>query len=142
ELSAPIGSVSSTPRLASDLEALSWAHTCGAFVERAWKKSVSRTCFGRRSPRGGSSGSIRTSPSSVSTARQPTSSCHSSCQAVQRRSPGATSKRGMSERRPTDERLELEQQLTELDGLGVLGVDAAYDSLDVRLHLVHELHGL
>src|SRR6266705_3598411 len=46
------------------------------------------------------------------------------------------------ERRPADERLELEEELPELDGLRVLGVDAAHDSLYVRLHFVHELHRL
>src|SRR5690242_10345087 len=136
------GSVTSTPRFASVRVARGWAHTRGALVERAWKKTVSSTCAGRRSPRGGSSGSIRTRPSSVSTARQPTFSPHSSCRAAQRRSPGATSVTAISERGPADKWLELEQQLSELDGGRVLGVHSAHDALDLRLHLVHELHRL
>src|SRR3954454_10925558 len=44
--------------------------------------------------------------------------------------------------RPAGERLEVEQHLAELDGLRVLDVDRADDRLDVRLHLVHELHRL
>src|SRR5439155_6756603 len=104
--------------------------------ERTCQCTVSRTCCGRRSPRGGSSGSIRTRPSSVSTARQPTSSFHSSCQAVHRRSPGATSVSCTSERGPADEGLELEEELTELDGLRVLGVHAGHDSFVLCLYLV------
>src|SRR5207248_10373743 len=46
------------------------------------------------------------------------------------------------DRGPHGERLELEEELPELDGLRVLGVDGTHDSLDVRLHLVHELHRL
>src|ERR1700749_3763347 len=44
--------------------------------------------------------------------------------------------------RPAGERLEGEQHLAELDGRRVLDVDRADDGLDVRLHLVHELHRL
>src|SRR4051794_28748036 len=44
--------------------------------------------------------------------------------------------------RTSDDRLELEQQLSELDGLGVLDVDRPDDPVDVRLHLVHQLHRL
>src|SRR2546421_12965817 len=44
--------------------------------------------------------------------------------------------------RPAVDRLELEQQLTVLDRLGVLDVDLANDRLQVRLHLVHQLHRL
>src|SRR5438874_8919130 len=42
--------------------------------------------------------------------------------------------------RTCDDRLELEQELSELDGLGVLDVDRPDDPVDVRLHLVHQLH--
>src|ERR671930_517185 len=38
------------------------------------------------------------------------------------------------------DRLELEQQLPELDRLRVLDQDRAHDPVDVRLHLVHQLH--
>src|SRR5487761_1618872 len=48
------------------------------------------TSAGERTSGGGSSGSMRTSPSGVSTATEPTSCRHSGCQADQRRSPGAT----------------------------------------------------
>src|SRR5438477_6461729 len=44
--------------------------------------------------------------------------------------------------RPAVDRLELEQQLSVLDRLGVLDVDLANDRLQVRLHLVHQLHRL
>src|SRR5918911_2944361 len=44
--------------------------------------------------------------------------------------------------RPPVQRLELEEELSVLHGLRVLGVDRADDPLDVRLHLVHELHRL
>ncbi len=60
---------------------------------RAKKRAPGRDPGGG-SPRGGSSGSITTSPSAVSTATQPTFSRHSSCQAVHRRRPGATSRQG------------------------------------------------
>src|SRR5690242_5165452 len=142
EVPESIGSVSSTPRLASSLAVRLCAQTCGARAERVCQWIVSRTCSGGGSSVGGSSGSMSTSPSSVSTARQPTSSSHSSCGAVHRRSPGAISVSATSERRPADERLELEEQLSELDGLSILCVDAAHDALDVRLHLVHQLHRL
>src|SRR5947209_3905498 len=39
-------------------------------------------------------------------------------------------------------RFELEQDLTELDGLRVLDADRADDALEIGLHLVHELHRL
>src|SRR4051794_25288982 len=42
--------------------------------------------------------------------------------------------------RPPDNRLELEEQLAELDWLCILDMDRAHDPVDVRLHLVHELH--
>src|SRR3954447_21638819 len=44
--------------------------------------------------------------------------------------------------RTPDDGLELEEQLAELDWLCVLDVDRAHDPVDVRLHLVHELHRL
>jgi hypothetical protein len=44
--------------------------------------------------------------------------------------------------RPAVERLELEQQLAVLDGLRVGDVDPPDDRLDLRLHLVHQLHRL
>src|SRR5215217_161091 len=40
------------------------------------------------------------------------------------------------------QRLELEEHLPVLDRLGVLDAHAAHDRLDVRLHLVHQLHRL
>src|SRR5688500_4724254 len=45
-------------------------------------------------------------------------------------------------KRPARERLELEQQLAELDGLAVLDVDRPDDPLGLRLDLVHQLHRL
>src|SRR3954453_20733341 len=45
------------------------------------------------------------------------------------------------ERTPYDG-LQLEEQLAELHRLRVLDVDRAHDPVDVRLHLVHELHRL
>src|SRR2546423_5704139 len=47
-----------------------------------------------------------------------------------------------SQRGPADQWLELEEHLPELDRLRVLGMHTANDSLHVRFHLVHELHGL
>src|SRR5438034_5816371 len=44
--------------------------------------------------------------------------------------------------RPAVQRLELEQELAVLDGLGVADVDLAHDRLDLGLHLVHQLHRL
>ena len=40
------------------------------------------------------------------------------------------------------DRLELEEELAVLDRLGVADVDRADDRLDLRLHLVHQLHRL
>src|SRR5438067_13691785 len=45
------------------------------------------------------------------------------------------------EQAPVD-RLELEQQLAVLDGLRVADVDPPHDRLDLRLHLIHQLHRL
>src|SRR4051794_2010644 len=45
------------------------------------------------------------------------------------------------ERAPVD-RLELEEELAVLDRRAVLRVDAPHDRLDLRLHLVHQLHRL
>src|SRR5215510_5195295 len=47
-----------------------------------------------------------------------------------------------SDRWWSEDGLELEQQLAVLDGLPVLDVDRADDSLGLRLELVEELHGL
>src|SRR5437870_5064516 len=44
--------------------------------------------------------------------------------------------------RPPVQRLQLEEELAELDRLGVLDRDRPDDALDVGLHLVHELHRL
>src|SRR5437588_6727254 len=46
------------------------------------------------------------------------------------------------ERRDGRDRLELEEQLAELDGLGVAHVDRAHDAGRIGLDLVHELHRL
>src|SRR5437588_9580292 len=50
----------------------------------------------------------------------------------------------MSQRveRPADHGLELEEHLAEFHGLRVLDEDRTDDAVDVRLHLVHELHRL
>src|SRR5919197_592042 len=44
--------------------------------------------------------------------------------------------------RPAVQRLELEEELPELDRLGVLDRDRTDDALDIGLHFVHELHRL
>src|SRR5436190_4722708 len=44
--------------------------------------------------------------------------------------------------RTTENGLELEEQLPEFDRSRVLDVDRPHDAVDVRLHLVHELHRL
>src|SRR5579862_78555 len=44
--------------------------------------------------------------------------------------------------RPAVQRLELEQQLAVLHGLGIANVDLADDAFDLRLDLVHQLHRL
>src|ERR1051326_712815 len=46
------------------------------------------------------------------------------------------------QRREAVHGLQLEQELPELHGRSVLDVDRADDPLDVRLHLVHQLHRL
>src|SRR5215218_10979206 len=44
--------------------------------------------------------------------------------------------------RPPEHRLDLEQELSELDGIAVPDVDAADDAVEVGLDLVHQLHRL
>src|SRR5205807_1903977 len=52
-------------------------------------------------------------------------------------------RRGPLERveRAGDRRLEIEENLPELDGLAVLDMDRAHGAFDLRFDLVHQLHG-
>src|SRR5919106_4874064 len=91
-------------------------------------RSASRTCIASRS----------------AVEYTATASIPSSCSARTTRT--ATSPRfatrTLLNKRTAGERLDREQQLPELDGLGVLDVDRAHDAFRLRLDLVHQLHRL